>query len=63
MEVGGEPCSTAIFRTGVTEKGRTVLTERVLAAMNDPEFSLTPPDWVQAWIEADNSRPWPPEYL
>jgi acyl-CoA thioesterase FadM len=63
MEVNGEPCSTALFRTGVTEKGRTVLSDRVSKAMGHPDFSLAPPAWVQAWIDADNTRPWPPEYL
>ena len=63
MEVNGEPCSSALFRTGVTEKGRTVLTERVSKAMDQEGFTLTPPEWAQAWVDADNTRPWPPEYL
>jgi len=63
MAVNGEPCSTAVFRTGVTEKGRTVLTERVINALDEPDFELNPPAWVQAWIDADNTRPWPPEFL
>lgn len=62
MEVGGEPCSSALFRTGVTEKGRTVLTERVSKAMGHEGFELIPPKWAQAWIDADNTRPWPPEW-
>ncbi|KAG1702674.1 Protein THEM6 [Nymphon striatum] len=63
MEVRGEPCSTALFRTGITEKGRSILTERVSKAMGEDGFSLEPPKWVQDWIDADNTRPWPPEYL
>jgi len=63
MEVKGEPCSSMLVRTGVTERGRTVLTERVAEAMNIKGFTLPPPDWAQAWIDADNSRPWPPEFL
>ncbi len=63
MEVRGEPCSTALFRTGITEKGRSILTERVSKAMGEDDFSLEPPKWVQDWIDADNTRPWPPEYL
>ena len=63
MEVDGEPCSSAVFRTGVTEKGRTVLTDRVVKAMTQEDFTLAPPEWVQRWIDADNTRPWPPEFL
>lgn len=63
MEVNGEPCSSALFRTGVTQKGKTVLTEEVKKAVGEGDFTLTPPDWTQAWIDADNTRPWPPEYL
>ncbi len=63
MEVRGEACSTALFRTGITEKGRSIMTDRVSVAMDQPDFSLTPPPWVQKWIDADNTRPWPPEYL
>ena len=63
MEVEGEPCSSAVFRTGVTEKGRTILANRVASAMGVNDFELSPPSWVQAWIDADNTRPWPPEFL
>lgn len=63
MEVGGEVCSSALFRTGVTEKGRTVLTDRVSQALGAEDIKLPPPDWAQAWVDADNTRPWPPEFL
>jgi acyl-CoA thioesterase FadM len=58
---GDTACNHALLRTGVTEKGRLVPTERVAEAMNVPATSPPLPDWVRGWMDADRARPWPPE--
>ena len=30
-------------------------------ALGVPGFTLPPPPWVQAWIDAEAARPWPPD--
>ena len=60
MWVKGQATSSVLLRTGVTEKGKVVTTDRVLNAMGQGELELEAPDWVRGWIEADDERPWPP---
>ena len=60
IERGGHVCSAARVRTGTTESGRLVPTQRVLEAMGCAEWSPELPEWVQAWIDAETRRPWPP---
>ena len=58
----GECANHAIFRTAVTGPGGIVPPDRVLAAMG--QEGLDPPalpDWVTAWIAAEDARPWPPQ--
>ena len=57
--VKGKPCSHALFRTAVTEKGGVVDSERVLAAMGQA-WTRPMPDWVKDWDQSDGERPWPP---
>lgn len=57
----GEACSSALVRTAVTRGSGTVPNAEVPAAMGDPAFLLPPEPWVQAWIDADAQRPWPPD--
>jgi len=57
----GECTTNALFRTAVTGPDGIVSPGKVAAAL---AYSGTPPvlpDWVQAWIDADAKRPWPPE--
>ena len=58
--VAGQPCSHALFRTAVTEKGRTVASERVMDTLG-LDWSQPMPDWVSHWDSSDHLRPWPPE--
>jgi acyl-CoA thioesterase FadM len=58
---GETPCNHALLRTGVTEKGRLVETERVAEAMGLSPASPPLPGWVSDWAAADAGRPWPPE--
>lgn len=60
MWVKGKPCSSALLRTGVTEGGKVMATERVLAALDKTDWQLTPEPWVQAWIDGDKEHRWPP---
>ena len=53
-------CNQALVRTGVTEKGRLLGSDRVAAAMGSDPASPDLPEWVRAWAEADSTRPWPP---
>lgn len=61
MWVKGQPTSSILLRTGVTAKGKTIPCEQVIAAMNQREWNPELPAWVRSWIDADDSRPWPPE--
>ena len=58
---GDTPCNHALLRTGVTEKGRLVGTERVADAMKLSPVSPDLPEWVAGWAEADSRRTWPPQ--
>ncbi len=60
MWVKGKPCSSALLRTGVTEGGKVVMTDRVLAALNKADWDMPPVGYVAEWIESDDDRPWPP---
>lgn len=58
----GKDCAVqALFRSAVTDKNGIVAPVRILEAMNEDVTSPTLPDWVQNWVDADATRPWPPE--
>ncbi|MEL6957497.1 MAG: acyl-CoA thioesterase [Pseudomonadota bacterium] len=57
----GECASHVLFRTAVTEKGRAVPTDVLTEALGVTGPRPTPPAWVQNWIDAEATRPWPPE--
>lgn len=61
MWVAGECTSQALLRTAVVAKGRSVPTGDVAAELNVDTVSPDLPAWVAAWIEAEGTRPWPPE--
>ena len=56
----GEATSSALFRLAVTGNG-IVPSDEWTAALDLPEWNPTLPDWVQAWVEAEGQRAWPPE--
>ncbi len=60
IEHGDRLCSSALVRTAVIEKGRLVPVPRVLEALGRPGQAPGLPEWVQAWIDAEALRPWPP---
>ncbi|MFT5650643.1 MAG: hypothetical protein ACI9TZ_002129, partial [Yoonia sp.] len=43
------------------DKSGIVEPSRIIAAMGQDITSPTLPDWVQNWIDADATRPWPPQ--
>ncbi|MFT5066001.1 MAG: acyl-CoA thioesterase FadM [Yoonia sp.] len=59
--IGGECAVQALFRSAVTDKSGIVEPSRIIAAMGQDITSPTLPDWVQNWIDADATRPWPPQ--
>lgn len=58
--IGDECAVQALFRSAVTDKNGIVNPARVFAAVGMDQPSPVKPAWVQAWIDADNTRPWPP---
>ncbi|MEX0968961.1 MAG: acyl-CoA thioesterase [Paracoccaceae bacterium] len=56
----GEALSSVVYRSAVTGAGGIVPVGEVLAAMGVPDWNPTLPDWVQAWIEVEGWRQWPP---
>lgn len=56
----GECANHILLRTAVTGPSGIVPPDEVQDALGTQESRPTLPDWVQAWIDADNMRPWPP---
>lgn len=57
----GEDCAAqALYRSAVTDRNGIVRPERVFAHMGFTDPSPALPAWVQNWIDADATRPWPP---
>lgn len=61
MWKAGECTSHMIVRSAVVGKSGIVPPAQVIAAMGQTVESPALPDWVQAWVAAENARPWPPE--
>ncbi|PWE30049.1 thioeseterase [Maritimibacter sp. 55A14] len=57
----GQANSAALYRAAVTDRNGLLPTAKVLAAMGAEAASPELPAHVRAWIEADATRPWPPE--
>ncbi|WP_297768125.1 acyl-CoA thioesterase [uncultured Roseovarius sp.] len=59
-KANGECANHILYRAAVTGREGIVPPDRIVAELDQdmpaPEF----PDWVAAWIEADETRPWPP---
>ena len=60
---GGAPAAQVMCRSVITERGRLVPVDEVAAEMGAPDWDPPKPAWVEAWIEAETLRPWPPEPL
>jgi len=60
MWVKGQAASSVLLRTAVTGKGRIVLTEKVLSAMNLSNWQPQHSNWLKSWVSSEEIRPWPP---
>lgn len=58
--IGDECAVQVLYRSAVTDKNGVVPPERVFADVGFEGTSPDLPDWVQAWADADRTRPWPP---
>ncbi len=56
----GECANQMLLRSAVITAGGIVPPQEVTAAMGGPAESPPLPDWVRAWIAAEDARPWPP---
>ncbi len=56
----GQCTTQAVYRTAVTGQNGIVPPAEVATAMGIAPESPPLPDWVQAWSDAENMRPWPP---
>ncbi len=56
----GECCNHILLRGAVIKKRKMVPPKELLERLEPGIESPPLPDWVQNWIDADNTRPWPP---
>ncbi len=58
----GEDCTShMLLRAAIVGKGGIVPPSQALVALGYPDQSPALPDWVQAWVASDATRPWPPQ--
>jgi acyl-CoA thioesterase FadM len=57
---GGACAGHVLYRSAVTDRNGIVPPETVLAAMGQDPAPPPVPDWIAAWIAAEDARPWPP---
>ena len=57
----GDCASHVLFRTAVVKGGRAVPTDEVTAALGITSPRPEPAEWIANWIDAEATRPWPPE--
>jgi acyl-CoA thioesterase FadM len=61
MRRKGDAVSAGLMRICCTNADGIVPTADVMAALGAGDMALPPAPWVQAWIDAEAARPWPPE--
>jgi len=59
--IKGHCANQALYRTAVTGPDGIVDPAKVAVVMGHGEQSPELPQWVQNWIKAEDTRPWPPE--
>ena len=60
MWVKGEPASSILLRTGITNKGKVVPARDVINTLGIEEWNPVLHPWVKDWIHSEDSRLWPP---
>lgn len=60
MWLGKDCANQIVYRSAVTDRNGIVPTDKVRSAIGHDGPAPELPAWVQAWIEADAARPWPP---
>lgn len=60
MWVKGQAASNILYRSAVTDANGIVPIANVKEALQLTDELTDLPEWVQAWIDAENLRPWPP---
>ena len=61
MWIGADCTSQVLIRNAIVSGAGIVPPAEMAAAMGHEGASPTLPVWVQAWIDAEALRPWPPE--
>ena len=61
MWLGADCTSQVLIRNAIVSRAGIVPPAEMAAAMGHEGASPTLPAWVQAWIDAEALRPWPPE--
>lgn len=58
----GDDCAVqALYRSAITDHNGIVRPRRLFDHIGFVGDRPTLPAWVQSWIDADHTRPWPPE--
>jgi acyl-CoA thioesterase FadM len=60
MWAGAECTSQALIRSAIVSKAGIVPPTELAEALGEGRESPALPDWVQAWSQAEATRPWPP---
>ncbi|MFZ0098071.1 MAG: acyl-CoA thioesterase [Gemmobacter sp.] len=58
----GECTTQMLVRVAITSKEGIVAPAHVVGAMGQDTQSPALPDWIEAWVDADHQRPWPPTF-
>lgn len=61
MIVRGAVAGHTVYRSAVTDASGLVPIQKVVDAMAPGSEPRVLPEWVKAWVEAEDQRPWPPE--
>lgn len=56
----GDCANHIVYRAAFVDANGIVAPERLAAALGQPLPDSPPPNWLAAWIKAEDLRPWPP---
>ena len=59
--INDECAVQALMRAAVINKDGIVTPDKIINALGQKVKSPPLPNWVQNWVEADATRPWPPQ--